>query len=202
MSGLMDWGNGYAEETDVGAYLPGMGTAEIPGGAAGQGGGPHAWDMDWSWGSEMVPLEYPGFEVDGSGGAVFGGWEQFGQYGEVSVASHGSQAARVTGPGGVEWDVSGYWQRLDSEPGEQWVATGRARHPSTNPLTGACTALVNIEWRDASGDLLSYDSFTVADAGSPTDEYIEFEVLSNPAPSGTAPVLQRPLQPRQRPTGA
>ena len=64
MSGLMDWGNGYAEETDVGAYLPGMGTAEIPGGAAGQGGGPHAWDMDWSWGSEMVPLEYPGFEVD------------------------------------------------------------------------------------------------------------------------------------------
>lgn len=66
MSGVMDWYSelgGYAEETDTGAYLPATGTAEIPGGAAGYGGGPQAWDMDWSWGSEVVPLEYPGFEV-------------------------------------------------------------------------------------------------------------------------------------------
>jgi len=64
MSGAMDWTNMYATETDVGAYLPGTGTPEIPGGAAGKGGGPAAWDMDWSWGSEVVPLEYPGFDVD------------------------------------------------------------------------------------------------------------------------------------------
>jgi hypothetical protein len=63
MSGQMDWTNMYATETDIGAYLPATGTPEIPGGAAGQGGGPQAWDMDWSWGSEMVPLEYPGFTV-------------------------------------------------------------------------------------------------------------------------------------------
>jgi hypothetical protein len=63
MSGLMCWDSMYAEETDTGAYLTGMGTAEIPGGAAGQGGGAQAWDMDWSWGSEVVPLEYPGFDV-------------------------------------------------------------------------------------------------------------------------------------------
>ena len=63
MSGLMDWSAMYAEELDAGAYLPGTGTAEIPGGAAGYGGGAHAWDMDWSWGSEVVPLEYPGFSV-------------------------------------------------------------------------------------------------------------------------------------------
>ena len=67
MSGSMLWysdgSGGYAEETDVGAYLPATGTPEIPGGAAGYGGGVHAWDMDWSWGSEVVPLEYPGFEL-------------------------------------------------------------------------------------------------------------------------------------------
>lgn len=54
----------YAAETDVGAYLPGTGIPEIAGGAASKGGGAGAWDMDWSWGSEMVPLQLPGFDVD------------------------------------------------------------------------------------------------------------------------------------------
>ena len=63
MSGTMNWTTLFAAETDIGAYLPGTGTSEIPGGAATQGGGAQAWDMDWSWGSEAVPLEYPGFAV-------------------------------------------------------------------------------------------------------------------------------------------
>lgn len=63
MSGLVDWSGMLATETDTGAYLPGTGTSEIPGGAAGYGGGPGAWDMDWSWGSEVVPLEYDDFAI-------------------------------------------------------------------------------------------------------------------------------------------
>jgi hypothetical protein len=63
MSGKMHWTKMYAAETDIGAYLPGTGTPEIPGGAAGKGGGAQCWDMDWSWGSEVVPLEFPGFAV-------------------------------------------------------------------------------------------------------------------------------------------
>jgi len=64
MSGTVHWYShtmGYATETDVGAYLPSMGTAKYPGKAASHGGGAGYWDMDWSWGSEAVPLEYPGF---------------------------------------------------------------------------------------------------------------------------------------------
>jgi len=61
MSGTMDWTNMIATETDVGAYLPGTGTAEIPGGAASKGAGAGYWDMDWSWGSEAVPLQVPAF---------------------------------------------------------------------------------------------------------------------------------------------
>ncbi len=64
MSGVVNWGSSYAAETDIGAYLPGTGTGEIPGGAALNGGGRACWDMDWSWGSEVVPLEYPGFHID------------------------------------------------------------------------------------------------------------------------------------------
>lgn len=133
-------------------------------------------------------LANPSFEVGGTGGAVFGGWEQFGQFGAVAIASHGAQAARISGPGGIGWNVSGYWQRLDSEPGEQWEATGHVRNPAENPLTGASLALVNIEWRDAGGELIDYDSFAVADASTPTDEYIEFALLSNPAPEGTVAI--------------
>lgn len=63
MSGNMNWNSMYATEDDVGAYLPSTGTPEIPGGAATKGGGAQAWDMDWSWGSEVVPLEHGGFLV-------------------------------------------------------------------------------------------------------------------------------------------
>lgn len=63
MSGEMNWTTMFASEDDTGAYLPGTGTPLITGGAAGQGPTAQAWDMDWSWGSEYVPLEYPGFKV-------------------------------------------------------------------------------------------------------------------------------------------
>ena len=64
MSGAMNWTTMFASEDDTGAYLPGTGTSEIPGGAASQGSTAAAWDMDWSWGSELVPLEYSGFSVN------------------------------------------------------------------------------------------------------------------------------------------
>lgn len=66
MSGSVDWNNMYATETGTGEYYTGMGTPQNDGYAASfatnhsqltQG----AWDMDWSWGSEYVPLEYAGF---------------------------------------------------------------------------------------------------------------------------------------------
>ena len=66
MSGAIDWGDMYASEDDVGSY---RGTASADpdandGGAAANGGGAATWDMDWTWGSEVIPLEYPGFRVN------------------------------------------------------------------------------------------------------------------------------------------
>ncbi len=63
MSGVMSVPDMLARETDTGAYLPGAGTPQMSGGAAGKGGGPGAWDMDWWWGSEAVPLQTDTFEV-------------------------------------------------------------------------------------------------------------------------------------------
>lgn len=64
MSGVMDWSRMYAAELDFGHYLPETGEPEILDGAAWHGGGLWHWDMDWSWGSESVPLQYVGFSVD------------------------------------------------------------------------------------------------------------------------------------------
>ena len=75
-SGLLtDVSGGTAVETGLGAYLPGTGTPEIVDGAKDHGGGAGAWDMDWSWGSEVVPLQWGSFAIDiynGEGSAS--GW--------------------------------------------------------------------------------------------------------------------------------
>ncbi|MBC8384121.1 MAG: hypothetical protein H8E57_01220, partial [Candidatus Cloacimonetes bacterium] len=94
-------------------------------------------------------LANPSFEISGSGGNVFGGWNQFGDVGSDSEAVHGYYAAKVSGPNYGGWDVSAFWQRLDCDVGEQWEVTGNVKHSSASPLIGSCIALVNVEWRDA-----------------------------------------------------
>jgi hypothetical protein len=146
-------------------------------------------------------LSNPSFEIGGSGGAVFGGWNQFGAVGSSTNATHGAVAARVSGLdlGGLVG--SAFWQRFDSAPGESWSASVRGWHTSTNPLTGQSKAILNIEWRNASGDTISVESHTVADASTVVDEIQSFTVVSGPAPSGTVAahfllaVLQSPTDP-------
>ena len=77
MSGTMNWTTMYAEETDLGHYLPpdeAGGPSECGYGiGATKGGGAHTFDMDWPWNSDVIPLEYPGYVVAIT--AVSGGYE-------------------------------------------------------------------------------------------------------------------------------
>lgn len=131
-------------------------------------------------------LANPSFEMLGSGGATFGGWNQFGRVGSTTIADHGSRAARLLGPNLGGWDVSGVWQARTCAPGQAWAITGHVRHPSWKPLNGDCAAIVNIEWRDAGDNLISYQSFEVADPASPVDQWLDFALTSPGAPAGTA----------------
>ncbi|MGD8394678.1 MAG: FlgD immunoglobulin-like domain containing protein [Candidatus Eiseniibacteriota bacterium] len=146
-------------------------------------------------------LANPSFELGGSGGATFGGWNQFGAVGSSMQATHGAVAARVSGPDTGGWDVSAYWQPLDTAPGERWAASVSVWHSATSPLTGQSVAIVNIEWRDAGGALIDYESHAAASASTPVDEVQSFYVESGPAPPGTAAthlllgVLQSPADP-------
>jgi PKD repeat protein len=115
MSGEMDWTDMYAFESDVGAYLTGTGTPEIPGGAATKGGGAGYWDMDWSWGSEAVPLAHGGFDVD--------------------IDDLGGDQYRVTlTPQEPAWDTPGAWiiyPPSDGRP-DHWAGNDRTSVRSTS----------------------------------------------------------------------
>jgi hypothetical protein len=146
-------------------------------------------------------LANPSFELPGSNGNIFGGWYQFGPVGSSAAATHGAVAARASGPNAVDWDVSGFWQEFDCDPGEQWSASVVGWHGGSKPLTGGSQAILNIEWRNPSGNLIDYESHMVANASTPTDQAVEFSVVSGPAPTGTDKtrillgVLQDPAEP-------
>lgn len=129
-------------------------------------------------------LMNPSFEVLGSAGAVFGGWQQFGSVGPSSTAVHGSKAAALyalaTG--------SGYWQQLECAPGESWRIAGYVHVPEAFPLTGSSQAVAKLEWWNASSAMISSESYPVADASTAVGEYLSFQTLSSPAPAGTAAI--------------
>jgi hypothetical protein len=146
-------------------------------------------------------LMNPSFEVAGGGGFVFGGWNQFGAIARVTTAPHGRAAVRITGPNTGNWAVSGVWQALDSAPGERWAVSIVVSHLGAAPLAGGARAIVNVEWRDAGGNLLSYDSHEVATPSTPADTWTEASFQSAAAPAGTVTmrlvlgVLQGPGDP-------
>ncbi len=53
MGGTMDWATYIASETDTGDPT-----------TVAYGGGAGAWDESWSWGIDVIPLEYSDFKVD------------------------------------------------------------------------------------------------------------------------------------------
>jgi len=129
-------------------------------------------------------LANPSFELAGSGGATFAGWNQFGVVGSTTDATHGSTAARVTGPNLGGEGASAYWQWLVAQPGERWRFSATVWHSPTSPLVGQSAAIVTIEWRDLNGDLISHESHTVADAATPPGVAVPRTFESGDAPPG------------------
>lgn len=148
-------------------------------------------------------LANPSFEIGGQSGAVFGGWSQFGPVGTSTAAVHGALAARVSGPNTGGWDVSAFWQAQTSAPGDRWAVTGYVRVPSARALAGQSRAIVNVEWRNSGGGLVSYESHDVATAATAQDSSLLFSFATTAAPAGTVTarlvlgVLQGPGDPQR-----
>ncbi|HNT53023.1 MAG TPA: T9SS type A sorting domain-containing protein, partial [Candidatus Syntrophosphaera sp.] len=54
------------------------------------------------------------------------------------------------------------------------------------PLAGASDARVKVEWFNSDGGLIDLETHTVATAASILDQYLDFDLLSSPAPAGSA----------------
>jgi hypothetical protein len=130
-------------------------------------------------------LANPSFEIPG-GGAQFAGWNQFGSVGNTLGAPHGAVAARVVGPNLGGFDVSGFWQPLEAAPGQRWSARVMVLVSTSSPLVGQSKAIVNVEWRNASGSLISYESHPVADATTTPGVWRQASLETQAAPAGTA----------------
>lgn len=135
-------------------------------------------------GAQCMPAN-PSFEFPGPPGRVFAGWNQFGPVGHAPSAMHGSAAARVSGPNAGGFDVAAFWQSLDALPGQRWAVTVSVQVSAAAPLAGQSKAIVNVEWRNAGGTLISYESFPVADPTTAPGTWRQVHVETGPAPVGT-----------------
>lgn len=145
-------------------------------------------------------LENPSFELVNSG-SPFAAWSRFGAVtANTSLVAHGGLAASVSGPNSGGWDASGLWQQLDSAPGERWIISARVGHRAGNPIVGAATGIINVEWRAANGSLIDFESVAVVDAATPRGRLRCVSFETGPAPAGTASArlvlgfLQSPAQ--------
>lgn len=125
----------------------------------------------------------PSFEV----GAGLDGWTPLNDVSlDASLVAHGRRAVSIGTPGGENWAISAVWQRRDAEPGTVFRGSIRVGHTEDDPLTGAARGIVNIEWRDASENLISYESFEVLGPSDPTGRLLRREFTTPPAPAGAA----------------
>ena len=151
--------------------------------------------------SAQCMLANPSFELAGSSGLTFAGWSQQGIVGVSSRATHGHVAARVIGPNTGNWDISSYWQSQACSAGQSWNVSAMVLNSSAAPLTGGCKAIINIEWHNSSGAMISYESHDVATPATPVDRYQRVTFASGAAPAGTTSihflvaVLQSPTEP-------
>jgi hypothetical protein len=134
-------------------------------------------------------LANPGFENPVLGGGdVFGavGWNVFGggTY-TIKLAPHtGDNAFKTFG------QTSGAYQEFPATAGQTWQGSAFLLNPSFDAMSGAQIAAVNIEWRDAGDNVLSFiSSPNGLTAGSPQGstaaDYV-YAPISGVAPVGTA----------------
>ena len=141
----------------------------------------------------------PSFEVLSGNG--FGGWTTFGTVAISTTAAHGLYSARVTGPNSGQWAVNGLWQSLTCTPGQQWAVSVCVQSLSAAPLAGGSQAILNVEWHDGSGNLISFESHAVATPATAPDQWTIWSGQTGAAPAGTASihlllgVLQGPTDP-------
>ena len=130
-------------------------------------------------GSGAVTVTNDSFE---SGAGVIAGWNSFNNAVRTTNGPR-TGAANLTFTSGTN---SGVFQSFPALPGSVWQASVWALNSSSSsPMQLPDFVVLNVEWRDAVDNLLSFDSALVADGFTALDTYAQSQFTAT-APPGTA----------------
>ena len=127
------------------------------------------------------PLVNAGFESN----TAFQGWSQFGNNKfVVTIAPRsGVRHALIKGSGSVDDNYTGFYQDLTARSGQTWRISGYAMSPATNPVSGASTCEIKMEFLGPNGLLSTHLTPLITSATTP-GVYLPYSA-SGTAPEGT-----------------
>ncbi|MFO0832579.1 MAG: hypothetical protein U0637_12160 [Phycisphaerales bacterium] len=142
----------------------------------------------------LTGLQNPSFEIPGTGGPnPFQGWVKFGNvFSDGTLVKTGSTAAKMFGNWSGPYNASGVFQELSANPGETWTGTAWVGTTTGDRVQGANFAVLNIEWHDQFGTLISFDSQHALDAAT-TPDVMHQVTVTGVAPPGTVSARIVPL---------
>ncbi len=125
------------------------------------------------------------FESSGIGPETFLGWVEFGDVSSsTDLATDGTKTARIGAPQNGGYDVSAIHQGIPITPGQFVHVTLNSGFVTATPIVGETRSLVNVEWRDSGGGLISYNSLASSMSCDAPDSIHSFERIIGPAPTG------------------
>jgi hypothetical protein len=134
--------------------------------------------------SAQAQLQNPSFELPGSS-TTFANWVNFNNAEAwFAFARTGAVSVKVYGNGSGAFNAAGVFQELPASPGQSFEGSAYWRNDSSDPIQADNFAVVNIEWKDSSGNTISFDSAAAGNASSPRDTWTR-SVVTGTAPAGT-----------------
>ncbi len=115
-------------------------------------------------------------------------WNTFGNtFYDGTIGRTGASSAKIFGTFNGGFNNSGLYQDINATPGKRFRARAYWYTPSVDQIASPNTAAINIEFRNASGGLISFVSTTALDSTGPANTWIDSEVRGL-APAGTTKV--------------
>ncbi|MFZ4574239.1 MAG: hypothetical protein ACOYN0_07560 [Phycisphaerales bacterium] len=135
----------------------------------------------------ITGLQNPGFEND------FQGWTSFNNAFIANDFAHtGTKSAKMFGCFCSPYNATGCFQDFPAQPGENWQGKAWVATRANDRISGANFAVLNIEFRDAGNNIITFVSQFAADATTTPDQWSQV-VVSGIAPPGTVLARLVPL---------
>lgn len=127
-----------------------------------------------------LPLSNPGFEV-----GTFQSWNTFGinKFVVTNLPRSGTRHALLKGTGAGGDNFTGFYQDSSARSGQTWRLSGYAMTPTTNPVSGASTCEIKLEFYGATGLLATHLAPLITSSTTP-GVYQPYTVVGV-APAGT-----------------